>query len=134
MLAFADLHASISSLKYLEHTEVDTYDTGNCSRMCDRITGCQSFNIYFERKPLLALGPGCRISEASATIKCAFWGGMLNGDKEAKNTGYKLWDFEVAMAGSNGYNKGEGVKGAAYALQVSSLILLVCGVLAWTHL
>lgn len=28
-----------------------TYDTQSCSQKCDKINGCLSFNIYYERDP-----------------------------------------------------------------------------------
>lgn len=39
-------------------------------------------------------------------IKCAFWGEKLLA-ANVKNWGYRDWNFEVVMAGSNGYNKGQ---------------------------
>ena len=64
---------------------------------------CQSFNVYFERSPAIQLGPECRDSTSRTIIKCALWGEPLRIEG-ATNVGYKEWDFDVAIAGSNGYN------------------------------
>ncbi|KAL1801024.1 hypothetical protein ACET3X_001366 [Alternaria dauci] len=64
---------------------------------------CNSFNIYFERSPSINLGERCQDADSRTIIKCALWGeGNMRKDG-ATNTGYKNWDFEVVIAGSNGY-------------------------------
>lgn len=30
---------------------LSTYDTQLCSQKCDKVNGCLSFNLYFERDP-----------------------------------------------------------------------------------
>ncbi|USP80254.1 hypothetical protein yc1106_07528 [Curvularia clavata] len=64
---------------------------------------CQSFNVYFERSPAIHLGPECREAESRTVIKCALWAEPLRIEG-ATNIGYREWDFDVAIAGSNGYN------------------------------
>lgn len=64
---------------------------------------CQGFNVYFERSPAIWLGPECREAESRTIIKCALWGEPLRIEG-ATNIGYREWDFDVAIAGSNGYN------------------------------
>lgn len=64
---------------------------------------CQGFNTYFERAPAIRLGPGCRESASRTIIKCALWGESLRIEG-AKNIGYREWDFDVVIAGSNGYS------------------------------
>ncbi|EUC49470.1 hypothetical protein COCMIDRAFT_84457 [Bipolaris oryzae ATCC 44560] len=64
---------------------------------------CQGFNTYFERAPAIRLGPECRESTSRTVIKCALWGEPLRIEG-AKNIGYREWDFDVVIAGSNGYS------------------------------
>jgi hypothetical protein len=104
---FTDLHASMTGSNYLQYHELDSYDTAKCSWYCDQIAGCQSINIYFERQPTLNLGPKCRTAPHSTVIKCSLWGQGLH-KTNARNTGATMWDFQVVIAGSNGYNR-EGV-------------------------
>lgn len=56
-----------------------------------------------ERDPSLNPGPNCQNPEAIANIKCSFWGGPVYTDT-ATNTGQWREQFEVAIAGSNGYS------------------------------
>lgn len=79
---------------------------------------------------MIVLGPECKMAEASASIKCAYWFEALDGE-EGKNTGYKLFDFEIAIAGCNWYNKREGVKGDAEMLRMSWFAMLGLAMLAW---
>lgn len=64
---------------------------------------CQGFNTYFERAPAVRLGPECRESTSRTVIKCALWGEPLRIEG-AKNIGYREWEFDVVIAGSNGYS------------------------------
>jgi hypothetical protein len=56
-----------------------------------------------ERDPSLNPGPACQNPDAVANIKCSFWGGPVYTDT-ATNTGQWREQFEVAIAGSNGYS------------------------------
>ncbi|KAF1942963.1 hypothetical protein EJ02DRAFT_344380 [Clathrospora elynae] len=114
--AFGLEEASYLGSDYLGHYELESYDPLNCSMRCDeygQIGGqpggqkesCRGINIYFERSPSLHLGPECRDAPSRNVIKCALWGEKLHA-KYAKNRGFSNWDFEVIIAGSNGYNKG----------------------------
>lgn len=67
---------------------------------------CNSFNIYFERSPAINLGPECKNADSRTIIKCALWGEGDMQKEGATNTGYREWDFEVVIAGSNGYRYG----------------------------
>jgi hypothetical protein len=78
------------------------YDTQWCANKCNSISGCLSFNIYFERDPVIEPGTGCRKPDAFANIKCSFWGTGLDS-KTAVNYGQWQADFQVAVAGSNAY-------------------------------
>jgi hypothetical protein len=108
-LVYSNAHSSSTSTSYLGYTELPIYSPQTCSRRCDATTGCKAFNIFFERTPTLKVGEQCRNSLSSTTIKCALWGEEL-GEGDGKNKGYRTWDFQVVVAGSNAYNKnGEAV-------------------------
>ena len=38
---------------------LQTYNTTACGQYCDNANGCNAFNIYFERDPLLNPAPAC---------------------------------------------------------------------------
>lgn len=61
-----------------------------------------SSHSVVERDPSKNPGPSCKDPEAVANIKCSFWGGPVYTDT-ATNTGQWREQFEVAIAGSNGY-------------------------------
>jgi len=89
---------------FLGFSNLNDYDTKKCAANCDATTGCQAFNIYFERDPSVDPGTGndCPNPKSVTHIKCALWGGPLNKDN-AVNTGQLRNKFEVAVAGSNAY-------------------------------
>lgn len=96
-----------SAYAYLGYATVNKgktgYDTQWCANKCDSITGCLSFNIYFERDPVQEPGTGCTNPAAFANLKCSFWGTGLDSTT-ANNYGQWRSQFQVAVAGSNAYN------------------------------
>jgi hypothetical protein len=106
-LAFQNLHASSTASEFLGYIPLESYDSNVCAANCTKITGCTSVNIFFERDPTLTVGPDCPSPASSTMIKCAFWGGSVSKDN-TKNAGYIDNNFVVAIAGSNGYVKGDG--------------------------
>lgn len=86
---------------------------------------CQGFNVYFERSPAIHLGPECRESESRTIIKCALWAEPLRIEG-AKNIGYREWDFDVAIAGSNGYHleKYAGAESMAAGRKVGKTVVV----------
>nr|POF02218.1 hypothetical protein CFP56_65483 [Quercus suber] len=78
------------------------YDTAWCANKCNAISGCVSFNIYFERDPIVEPGSGCTNPAAFANIKCSFWGAGLD-KSTATNYGQYQAQFQVGIAGSNAY-------------------------------
>jgi hypothetical protein len=123
---YTNEHASSVSVKYIRYNEVDDYSAANCSKQCDRTTGCQAFNIYFERTPTLNLGPKCKTSLSSTMIKCVLWGDSLD-KSDATNRGYLRWNFGVVIAGSNAYNKGgkTAVKSTASSTMIPGLAVVL---------
>lgn len=58
--------------------------------------------VVFERDPVVEPGAGCTNPNATANIKCAYWGGPVTTDTATYN-GTLRSSFQVAIAGSNGY-------------------------------
>ncbi|KAI4862305.1 hypothetical protein F4820DRAFT_460318 [Hypoxylon rubiginosum] len=101
---FVNLHARSEAFGYLGFVIVDSYDTAGCADQCDTVfEGCQSFNIFFERDPVVAPARGCRDPPSTTNIKCVFWGGDLAAGTATNTNGQFLVDFHVVVAGSNGY-------------------------------
>jgi hypothetical protein len=119
-LVYSNEHGSSVSDSYLRYDELSMYSVHECSRRCNDTRDCRAFNIFFERTPALNIGPECKNSLSSTTVKCALWGDELN-KKGAQNVGYARWDFQVVVAGSNAYNKVEGAvrNGAAVTIVVT---------------
>lgn len=68
------------------YTTLTTYDPAVCAAKCDKINGCMSINVYFERDPTLEPGAGCDNPASTTNIKCVFWGGPVNTNN-ANNAG-----------------------------------------------
>lgn len=83
-------------------TTLQTYDSQKCASLCDAMNGCMAVNIYFERDPSLDPGANCPNPASVTMIKCVFWGGPVSGGN-ANNVGQYRQNFQVVIAGSNGY-------------------------------
>ncbi|KAH7066673.1 hypothetical protein BKA63DRAFT_378857, partial [Paraphoma chrysanthemicola] len=102
---YADEHAaSFFPSNYMQWLELSSYNPIECSTQCNEMPTCQGFNIYFERKPTVQLGPNCPTSPSSTSIKCAFFSAKLD-ESTATNKGFLERKFEHVIAGSNAYNK-----------------------------
>ncbi|PNS19046.1 hypothetical protein CAC42_1782 [Sphaceloma murrayae] len=100
---FQDIVAANSADNYMGFTFLTTYDVSGCAAQCNSISGCTSFNIYFERDPVMAPdATACPNPPSLTRIKCVWWGGLVSLDN-ANNYGNLQADFYVAVAGSNGY-------------------------------
>ncbi|KAI4849254.1 hypothetical protein E4T44_03458 [Aureobasidium sp. EXF-8845] len=85
--AFLNQQASNNAFGYMGFDTMNDYDVAKCATQCTNKFGCVSFNIYFERDP-----SGKQIFPLSPVSQ-------LN----AVNNGQKRGNFDVAIAGSNGY-------------------------------
>ncbi|KAG9943102.1 glycoside hydrolase, partial [Aureobasidium melanogenum] len=100
---FTNLQASNNAYGYMGYQLLRTYDTQLCSQKCDKINGCLSFNIYYERDPSVDPNDASCASPSSVVqIKCVFWGGPVL-KSNALNAGQWRSEFQVVIAGSNGY-------------------------------
>ncbi|KAI5236656.1 hypothetical protein E4T43_08509 [Aureobasidium subglaciale] len=112
---FTNLQKSNSAYGYLGYTTLQKYDTQLCASKCSAMKGCQSFNIYFERDPKVNPNDlSCADPGSTTQIKCVFWGGPVAASN-AKNTGETRNQFQVVIAGSNGYVSQTQLTPAGYA-------------------
>lgn len=50
---FQNLQGSNSAYAYMGYTALDSYNAQACADKCKAISGCNAFNVYFERDPSL---------------------------------------------------------------------------------
>ncbi|KAM0143024.1 hypothetical protein ACHAO1_000858 [Botrytis cinerea] len=100
--SFRNLKASNNAYGYMGFTTLETYDSELCASKCSDINGCMAFNLYFERDPSVEPGASCEDPASVTMIKCVFWGGPVSTEN-ALNTGQYRDNFQVVIAGSNGY-------------------------------
>lgn len=87
---------------YMGYDVLSSYDTNKCATNCNKITGCSSFNIYYERDPSVDPSDSCSNPASTTVIKCVYYGGPVTL-ASATNVGQWRRDFHVLIAGSNGY-------------------------------
>lgn len=101
--AFRDLRASTSQANYMGFYTLQTYNTTQCAEECNNANGCEAFNIFFERDPLLNPAPACPNPLPTTNIKCTLWGSPVSA-ATATNNGQYREQFHVVIAGSDGFN------------------------------
>jgi hypothetical protein len=99
---FTNLKAAVTAHGYLGYSLLPSYNTTQCAAKCNKIRGCQGFNLYFERSPSVVPGPNCRDPAGTANIWCVFWGGPVFPEV-ATNKGQYRASYHVVISGSNGY-------------------------------
>jgi hypothetical protein len=121
-------YASIDFSGYLQWSLLPKYDTNLCATQCQNVTGCLSFNIYVERDPTQTPGEDCPNPSAVSTVKCVLFDTILT-PQTLVNAGQYRSDFEVAIAGSNGYvhTSGSATNGGS-SLSVASTASSLGGV------
>ena len=102
---FKNKPAANSAMNYLGYSVITSgkYDVQYCANKCDAKAGCLSFNIYFERDPVV--GPNadlCPKPDGALRVKCSYWGTGLD-EKTLTNPGQWRAKFWVGIAGSNAY-------------------------------
>ncbi|KAL9018882.1 MAG: hypothetical protein Q9185_003794 [Variospora sp. 1 TL-2023] len=100
-----NLDAYLDAPNYISNTTLTSYDTLACASLCNRLVGCQAFNLYIERDP--TLDPNtvlCPNPLSTTNFLCTLWGTAVS-PAQATNRGYLRASFRVAIAGSNAYNK-----------------------------
>lgn len=105
-LAYQNLQGASSTGGYLGYRTYQSYDPSQCAAECcgnPDLAGCKSFNIYYERDPVIDPGVGCPNPNSTTFIKCSFWTQSLV-PSDTTNDGQYCADFHIVIAGSNGYN------------------------------
>jgi len=87
---------------YMGYSTLDSYDAGVCASRCNAVTGCLSFNIYYERDPAVDATDDYPLPASVTVIKCVYWGGAITPGSPT-NVGQYRKQFHVVIAGSNGY-------------------------------
>ncbi|KAK5654836.1 hypothetical protein OQA88_6872 [Cercophora sp. LCS_1] len=113
---FINLRAAAQEGSYLGSIEPPSYSPEYCAAVCVDMDDCWSFNIFYERVPLIVspvtLSPDpvmCPATEGSPSatfIKCSFFSDYISG-ADATNGGQYQGDFLVVFTGSNGYIRWE---------------------------
>ncbi|KAI8631642.1 hypothetical protein F5Y19DRAFT_401245 [Xylariaceae sp. FL1651] len=101
---FQNLNGSNNAYGYNGYSTLKSYDTAECARRCNNIKTCSGFNLYFERDPTLDPAAACPNPASTTNIKCVYWGGYISA-ANANNFGQWRNNFQVVIAGSNGYMK-----------------------------
>ena len=97
---FYNAKAAIETPDYLTYYTLDSYDVSACEDHCDNTDHCTTFNIFFERAPTVDPNEKCKDPPSTTLIKCSLYSSP-NGN--VSNDGQYRSDFQVVIAGSNGY-------------------------------
>ncbi|CAE7021930.1 hypothetical protein CFE70_003075 [Pyrenophora teres f. teres 0-1] len=102
---------AIASSKYMTYVALKEYDPKTCADKCDAHAGCDAFNIYIQREPGVQPSHWCPNPTAIAVTKCALYSEPVT-KSQCTNEGQRIGPvdrhnraFEVAIRGSNAYNK-----------------------------
>ncbi|KAF2157685.1 hypothetical protein K461DRAFT_273906 [Myriangium duriaei CBS 260.36] len=101
---WAGLFSSVISPYYLGYAQLTSYNVSACAAFCDATTGCQGFDMYYERDPTVWPGVGCLNPSMQTGVHCALYSAKLNVSN-AVNVGQWNGNFMVVVAGANGYSK-----------------------------
>ncbi|KAK0754544.1 hypothetical protein B0T18DRAFT_424916 [Schizothecium vesticola] len=116
--AFVGLEAAAIHSSYMASLGPEGYKPEQCAEACNLIEGCQSFNIFFERVPLIvdpitlapnpSVCPGKVDSPSATLIRCAFYTDVVQ-PADATNVGQWFGEFPAAIAGSSAFQRsGDG--------------------------
>lgn len=101
---YSNLKAATTTTNYLGYVSLTSYSVSQCLAACSAVTGCVSANIFYERDPTVDPAAACPNPASTTTIKCSLWGSYA-WSSTATNQGGLRQNFQVAVAGSNAYNK-----------------------------
>ncbi|KAK5999469.1 hypothetical protein QM012_005470 [Aureobasidium pullulans] len=103
--AFVNLQGATAGSNYLMLYTLKSYDTLTCQSKCDQDDRCIAFNVYAERDPTLNPdAQNCPNPASTVNYRCTTFGVPISPEG-ATNTGGSLASFQIAITGSNGYNK-----------------------------
>ncbi|KAF2155843.1 hypothetical protein K461DRAFT_318512 [Myriangium duriaei CBS 260.36] len=99
---FNSLNGSANGIGWYRLQMMATYDVAGCAAICNSDNNCNSFNIYFERDPLLDPGTTCPNPDALVTVRCVMWTQYVSA-YITRNYGQWRNSFVTLITGSNGY-------------------------------
>ncbi|KAF2768929.1 hypothetical protein EJ03DRAFT_351769 [Teratosphaeria nubilosa] len=101
--AFRNATGSTSQSGYHGYYLLQSYNTTQCAAYCNSVSGCQAFNISYERDPLQKPASACPDPAPTTNFKCALWSQAVRLGT-ATNVGQYQDQFHVVIAGSDGFN------------------------------
>jgi len=102
---FVSQFAAISTTNYLGFYQLPDYNLTACAALCNSVSSCAAFNIYYQRDPTVIPAANCPDPPAQVSISCALWGTATTNSTMATNYGQYNQNFFVVITGSNAYNK-----------------------------
>lgn len=100
--SFTNYDGSMTGAGYLGYYSLSSYNVQACAAYCNSVATCLSFNVFYERDPTLNPADACPNPAAGTAIKCSLWG-VPASKASASNMGQYRDQFQVVIAGSNGY-------------------------------
>jgi hypothetical protein len=114
---YTNLTAAANGLTdYLGMYYLPIYSPSSCAAKCNELSTCNSFNIYVERDPSVnpkkhdstaptVWGYWCPNPPSITNYVCALWGSGIYNSSATNHGQYRGGDFQVVIAGSNGFVK-----------------------------
>lgn len=89
---------------YLGQSTHFAYRPEVCSAKCDALKGCLSFDVYYERDPVVdpTVSSSCSDPASITNVVCTYYGVPISSDL-ATSSGLTLGNFQVVRAGVDGY-------------------------------
>ena len=106
---------------YLGYYSLSSYNVQACAAYCNSVATCLSFNIFYERDPTLNPADACPNPAAGTAIKCSLWG-VPASKASASNIGQYRDQFQVVIAGSNGYTLTNPVAAAVPSFNAADVL------------
>ncbi|KAI7264323.1 hypothetical protein KC345_g8861 [Hortaea werneckii] len=107
--AFKNLNGATEMPSYMGYVRLDSYNTTACAAQCNSASGCNAFNIFYQRTPTLNPAPGCPDPASGTVVTCSLYSSSIDAGS-VTNKGQWREKFHVVIAASNGYNRVQGLK------------------------
>lgn len=106
ILNFRDELGSSQQIGYLTYKNIESgeYYVQQCADLCTSEQYCLGFNIYYERDPPISPDATYPNPQPITTVKCALYGYPV-AKLSATNKDQWRANFQIVIAGSNGYSK-----------------------------
>ncbi|GAM85279.1 hypothetical protein ANO11243_032830 [Dothideomycetidae sp. 11243] len=101
---WAGLYTAVISSSYIGYAQLTSYNASACAAYCNSVSNCQGFDMYYERDPTVWPGASCPNPTMQSSIHCALYSSAVTV-ASASNVGQWNGNFQVLVAGANGYSK-----------------------------